>query len=172
MRYWLKLIGIPSLLFAALLISGYIYFGRTVFVIDHPLCFGTCPAYRVWIFRDGTIVYYGDQFVAHTGIRIGRMDSTQVQQLAAAYSTLIEQIPPVSSSALVASDSIMSRIQLTQNGQTRGITVRDTDGLRFQLTLAFIDQIETAAQIPQWTRGTIHQGTVNELADSRAQRHY
>jgi hypothetical protein len=157
MRYWLKLIGIPSLVFVTLAVAGYLYFGRTVFIIDHPLCFGTCPAYTVWIFRDGTIVYHGDHFVAHAGIRIGHMDPAQVRQFAATYSALITQLPSVPASPLVVTDQRTSYIQLTQNGQTRGITLKATDGPRVALVSSFIEQVETAAQTAQWTGGRLGQ---------------
>jgi hypothetical protein len=111
----------------------------------------------VWIFRDGTVVYQGEQFVAYTGIRIGHMDAGEVERFAASYSELIDRLPRVPSSDLVVSDQRTARIQLTQNGQTRGITVHDTDGRPVPVIYNFIDQLETAAQIPQWTGGTLSQ---------------
>jgi hypothetical protein len=159
MRYWLKLIGIPSLVFVTLIVSGYLYFGSTVFIIRHPLCFGVCPVYTVWIFRDGTVVYHGEQFVADAGIHIRHMDATQVEQFTTSYSELMNRLPPVPSSDLVVSDQRTIHIQLTQNGQTRGITVQDTDGPRVPLIYNFIEKLETAAQIRQWTGGTLSKET-------------
>jgi hypothetical protein len=154
MRYWLKLIGIPSLVLVTLIGAGYLAFGRTIFHIDHPPCFGTCPVYSVWIFHDGTILYHGQHNVRSTGLRIGHMDAVQVQQFAAAYGALLDRLPPIPPTSLIVFDTSTRSIGLTQYGQTRGVMVDDTDGPRVPLVDTFIEQIETAAQIPQWTRAT------------------
>jgi hypothetical protein len=69
----------------------------------------------------------------------------------------MDRLPPVPNSGLVVSDQRTIYIQLTQNGQTRGITVQDTDGPHVLRIYNFIDQLETVAQISQWTGGTLSQ---------------
>ena len=61
----------------------------TVQVHDHaPLatlertdCYGTCPVYKLTVFRDGMIEYVGTRYVKVTGKAVGQISEDQVDKL-------------------------------------------------------------------------------------------
>jgi hypothetical protein len=49
--------------------------------LERTDCFGTCPVYKVTVFRDGTIEYLGTRYVKVTGKALGQLTETQVDRL-------------------------------------------------------------------------------------------
>lgn len=54
---------------------------NAVITMERTPCFGTCPAYRLTLHGDGSVVYTGLQFVAVEGVQIGRISEDQFRQL-------------------------------------------------------------------------------------------
>lgn len=50
--------------------------------LERTPCFGSCPAYRLTIHGDGSVVYTGLSNVTVEGVQIGRVSDDQVRQLA------------------------------------------------------------------------------------------
>ncbi len=48
-------------------------------------CYGTCPAYRVQIFGDGTVIYEGEKFVTQIGKRTAKIPKESVERLVASF---------------------------------------------------------------------------------------
>lgn len=55
--------------------------GSAVISLERTPCFGTCPAYRLVIYEDGTVVFMGYRFVAETGIHVGQIGAEAVTAL-------------------------------------------------------------------------------------------
>lgn len=49
--------------------------------IERTACFGTCPMYRLTVYRDGTLEYEGEQFVKLTGKHTDTISPEQVAEL-------------------------------------------------------------------------------------------
>jgi hypothetical protein len=49
--------------------------------LERTRCFGTCPVYKVTIFRDGTVEYVGRQYVKVRGRATGHLSAEQLVQL-------------------------------------------------------------------------------------------
>ena len=147
MRYWLKLLGIPSLIALTVLLAATLAYQRLIFVIDHPLCFGSCPVYTVWVFRGGTIMYYGEHDTASTGLHLGHIDAEQIQQFSARYSNVLEHLPPIPPSNVIVSDVPELSIAFRQDTEMNHLTVKDTDGPRVALIHRLINELEAASQI-------------------------
>ena len=49
--------------------------------LERTVCFGTCPDYKVTIFRDGIVEYQGEKFVKIVGRATGRLTRRQLAQL-------------------------------------------------------------------------------------------
>ena len=52
-----------------------------VITLERTTCFGTCPAYKVSIFGDGSVLYEGKEFVKQKGTEDGRITKDHLQQL-------------------------------------------------------------------------------------------
>ena len=62
--------------------------GQTLFVgLDRDICFGTCPAYKIEIDRDGAVRYTGRADVCEPGPISGRLSDDQMNKLRTAIST-------------------------------------------------------------------------------------
>jgi Domain of unknown function (DUF6438) len=48
-------------------------------------CYETCPAYRVEVSGDGTVVYQGEKYVAQIGKRTARIPKESVERLVASF---------------------------------------------------------------------------------------
>ncbi len=55
---------------------------NAVITMERTPCFGACPAYRLTLHGDGSVVYTGLQFVAMEGVQIGRISEDQFRQVA------------------------------------------------------------------------------------------
>lgn len=53
--------------------------------IERTMCYGTCPAYKVSIYRDGTVEYAGDAYVKTRGAATGHISPDQVAELDALF---------------------------------------------------------------------------------------
>lgn len=53
--------------------------------LERTPCFGTCPVYKVSIFRDGTVEYVGERFVKVQGRATGHITAEQLTQLRALF---------------------------------------------------------------------------------------
>ncbi len=49
--------------------------------LERTACFGTCPVYKVAIFRDGTVEYKGERFVKTQGRATGHIGAEQLAEL-------------------------------------------------------------------------------------------
>jgi len=49
--------------------------------LERTACFGTCPVYKVAIFRDGTVEYEGERFVKTKGRATGHIGAKQLAEL-------------------------------------------------------------------------------------------
>ncbi|MCE9573169.1 MAG: DUF6438 domain-containing protein [Deltaproteobacteria bacterium] len=49
--------------------------------IERTMCYGTCPAYKVSIYRDGAVEYAGDAYVKTKGAATGHISPDQVAEL-------------------------------------------------------------------------------------------
>lgn len=49
--------------------------------LERTDCYGTCPVYKVTVFRDGTIEYVGMKYVKVTGKASGQLSEDQVDKL-------------------------------------------------------------------------------------------
>ena len=49
--------------------------------LERTDCYGTCPVYKVTVFRDGTIEYVGSRYVKVTGKALGQISEDQVDKL-------------------------------------------------------------------------------------------
>lgn len=57
---------------------------EVIATLERTACFGSCPIYKVTVYRDGTVEYHGEQFVKVHGDasgQIGPADVTQLEQL-------------------------------------------------------------------------------------------
>jgi len=52
-----------------------------VITLERTTCFGTCPAYKVSIFADGSVLYEGRDFVKTKGDAHGQITKEELQQL-------------------------------------------------------------------------------------------
>lgn len=52
-----------------------------VMTLERTVCYGTCPAYLLTIYGDGTVEYRGYENVLVEGLRIGEISREQVQAL-------------------------------------------------------------------------------------------
>lgn len=52
-----------------------------VITMERTICFGTCPAYEVAVYGNGTVVYEGFDFVAVEGRRTSQITGEQVEEL-------------------------------------------------------------------------------------------
>nr|HEX4317125.1 DUF6438 domain-containing protein [Kofleriaceae bacterium] len=53
--------------------------------LERTACFGSCPIYKISVFRDGAIEWEGTQYVKILGKAVGRATPAQLQQLRAAF---------------------------------------------------------------------------------------
>ncbi|MFT3840906.1 MAG: DUF6438 domain-containing protein [Myxococcaceae bacterium] len=49
--------------------------------LDRTMCFGSCPAYTVTVFTDGTVKWSGRDYVKEKGDRVSKLSSEQLQQI-------------------------------------------------------------------------------------------
>jgi hypothetical protein len=56
-----------------------------VITIERTACFGSCPVYSAQIYADGTIVYYGKDFVKITGRKQHKISEEKVEELIKAF---------------------------------------------------------------------------------------
>ena len=57
----------------------------TMITLERTVCFGTCPAYSVVIFGNGTVTYEGFAFVAVTGTQTHQISKDKVEKLVKAF---------------------------------------------------------------------------------------
>jgi hypothetical protein len=53
----------------------------TVITLERSICMGTCPAYNIYILGDGTVYYYGKQYVKTTGLIKSSISRDDVKML-------------------------------------------------------------------------------------------
>ena len=53
--------------------------------LERTACYGTCPIYRLTVYRDGAVEYDGEQFVKVKGKATGQITADQVTELDAAF---------------------------------------------------------------------------------------
>jgi hypothetical protein len=53
--------------------------------LERTGCFGTCPIYKVTVFRDGAVEYAGEEFVKLTGKATAHLNSDVIDQLDALF---------------------------------------------------------------------------------------
>jgi hypothetical protein len=53
--------------------------------LEREACYGTCPIYKLHVFRDGAIEYAGEEYVKTKGAATGRASSEQIAQLRKAF---------------------------------------------------------------------------------------
>jgi len=49
--------------------------------LERTACYGTCPVYKLTVYRDGTVEYTGVQFVKVTGKATGQITEDQVDEI-------------------------------------------------------------------------------------------
>lgn len=54
---------------------------NAVITMERTVCFGTCPAYKVVVYGNGTVVYEGFNFVAVEGKQTAQISNEQVKEL-------------------------------------------------------------------------------------------
>lgn len=69
-------------LFSVYLIpSGFKDSSNAVITLERTACFGTCPAYYVTLYGNGTVTYEGESFVAVKGMQKSQVDPQAVKGL-------------------------------------------------------------------------------------------
>ena len=61
--------------------SGFRDSTSTIITLERTACFGTCPAYHVTLYGNGTVVYEGESFVAVNGAQKSQVDPQAVKGL-------------------------------------------------------------------------------------------
>ncbi len=56
------------------------------FSLERTPCFGSCPTYKVSVYKDGSATYFGRRFAAREGHFTGHLDAATMAQLAEAAS--------------------------------------------------------------------------------------
>ena len=66
----------------ALLLALYVSLAHVpVITLERTRCFGTCPAYKLTIMEDGTVLYDGEDFVRVKGKANGRITKAALEEL-------------------------------------------------------------------------------------------
>jgi hypothetical protein len=52
-----------------------------VITLERTVCYGTCPAYKLTIFDDGTVMFEGKEFVKHSGTHTGQISKSDLDKL-------------------------------------------------------------------------------------------
>src|SRR5690349_20504797 len=53
--------------------------------MSREVCFGECPIYRIAVYRDGTVRYEGEAYVARRGRYTGTVSEAQIRELDALF---------------------------------------------------------------------------------------
>ena len=56
-------------------------YGDVVITLERTVCYGTCPAYSLMIFGNGTVVYEGQRYVAVAGRHTSSIPQQEVKEL-------------------------------------------------------------------------------------------
>jgi hypothetical protein len=95
-------------------------FSDLTITFEREMCDGTCPAYKLTIQGDGTLIYEGEAYVAVEGVRTSQIGPEKVEQLVAAFEEAgffgLDNLY-----AVPVTDMPGSRISITMNGQTKEV---------------------------------------------------
>lgn len=53
----------------------------TLINMERTICFGTCPAYTLTIWKNGKVTFNGKEFVEYKGIETGKMSQEKIDKL-------------------------------------------------------------------------------------------
>ena len=125
--------------------------GEIAVTLERGVCFGTCPAYSITIYTDGTVVYKGERFVAAEGTRTLTLEPEVVEKLVAEITALgyFEWADEYTEMTVTDLPTVITSV--TQNGETKQITRYAGDSsapLALPYIEAWIDIVTTSAQ---WT---------------------
>lgn len=125
--------------------------GEIAVTLERGVCFGTCPAYSITIYTDGTVVYKGDRFVAAEGTRTLTLEPEVVAKLVAEIANLgyFEWADEYTEMTVTDLPTIITSVTL--NGETKQITRYAGDSsapLALPYIETWIDLVTTSAQ---WT---------------------
>lgn len=131
-----------------------------VITLERTVCFGTCPVYKLTIYRDGRVRYEGIKFVKKKGKATGRINRAKVEELVEQfqeiyYFNLDEAYTPGKRGCPQALTDLPSALtSLTWNGRTK--TVNHYHGCRGLNTLELLtqleDKIDSAVNVGRWTK--------------------
>jgi hypothetical protein len=119
--------------------------------LRRTLCYGRCPAYRVEIHGDGTVIYEGEKFVAETGQRKGKISQDAVRELVGAFRDADYYSLQDEYRAHIT-DNPTYETSIEIDGHLKQVT--DYVGLHIGMPFSvkkLEDLIDQAANTPQWT---------------------
>lgn len=102
------------------LIVGILSANETYLTMERTICYGSCPIYRIWIFGNGLVVYWGGDFVKNKEIKVNFLVQDKIKKLVDA----IESVDFYSLNDYVSGDrtdypSVI--ITIKQNGRTKTV---------------------------------------------------
>ncbi len=122
--------------------------------LERGVCFGTCPAYRVTIYTDGTVVYEGERFVTVEGEQTSTIEPELVQQLIAGFEAAGYFEWDDEYTEMTVTDLPTVTTSVTRNGETKQIT-RYAGDSHAPLALPYLETwIDMVASTAQWTGAT------------------
>lgn len=119
--------------------------------LERGLCFGSCPAYKVTIYTDGTVIFEGERFVDAMGTHSTTIEPEVVEQLVAGFAEAGYFGWEDEYTEMTVSDLPTITTSVTRDGETKQI-VRYAGDSRAPQPLPYLELwIDLAAYTGQWT---------------------
>ena len=125
--------------------------GEPMATLHRGACLGTCPAYVVSIYRDGTVRYEGRQFVKTKGRAVGHIPAADVDALERVFVAADWYALRDSYSDGTITDVPDAVTTYASNGRTKTIVHDPTDRSAPRALDAVEHAIDLLAHVEQWT---------------------
>lgn len=131
--------------------------------LERGLCFGSCPAYKVTIYTDGTVIFEGERFVDAIGTYATTIEPEVVEQLVAGFVEAGYFEWEDEYTEMTVSDLPTITTSVTRDGETKQIIRYAGDNSAPQ-ALPYLELwIDLAAYTGQWTGSSTSMANVGMM---------
>lgn len=125
-----------------------------VVTLERGACFGTCPIYNLYIYADGTAVYFGINHVAVAGVQTAQIDPSEVEWLVqemelSGYFDWNDEY-----TQMLITDQPYVTTSISTDDNFKQITRYDGDPNAPVGLVRFEDRIDRIVNSAQWVQGT------------------
>ncbi len=129
---------------------------KPVITMKRTMCYGTCPAYKLAVYRNGTVEYEGKQFVRIKGHRTAFIGKEKVEQLISDFrKARFFSLQDVYENRMTDMPSVI--LSFTDNGVTKTVIHHRGSRTVPEQLFSLEQKVDTVVNSKQWT-GTTARG--------------